>query len=527
MFRRWFGSGVLAALVLAGGCSSNKTTPVTPPPTPPKAASDLYATSTSTSRISLRWRDNSTDETGFRIERREESSEHFLPVPPVDTVGPNITTFDDIRVINGVRYTYRVSAYRYAAAATPSNEVTVLAADKVPPAPPSNPSPPNGAPDIDENSAVTLGWTGTDPAGEPINFDVYFGRTLGTMKSKVSNTTATSYTVTDETLVRNAHYFWRVIVHDRTGVSVPSPVWGFNTPVDRDTVPDGYFIMGDTLQYVEGDSATVNPLWHPGNPVRTQKYSIDRYLVTNQQYADFLNQMLSAGKLWLNADRVYNLARENLWATISPGDSDSDLYFSVADSAFYVSEGREGFPVVQVSWYGAEEYATHHGRRLPSEAEWEKAARGTARDVLGGRVFESLPDTIGLGTPYPWGRWAGLQDLNRGNYRNSGDPYENAGRVRSTPPGFYNGTVNLGYQTANGASPYGVYDMSGNVWQWIEDWYGVYRKPHVPPTFGSFKVIRGGSYDKSYGSAICWNRSYVSPEMSDRAIGFRTVAVVR
>lgn len=524
MFRRWIGSGLLAALVLAGGCSGDKKTKIVNPPTaPPKQASDLYAVSTSVSRISLRWRDNSTDETGFRIERREDSSGLFLPVPPVDTVAPSVTSFDDIRVINGVTYTYRIRAYRYSAVADPSNEVTVLATTKLPPTPPADPNPPNGAQNIDENSAVALSWTGNDPAGEPITFDVYFGRSLGTMKSKASNSSASSYTVSDETLVRNAHYFWRVVARDRTGVSVPSPIWGFNTPVDRDTVPDGYFAMGDTLQYLTPDSIEVNPLWHPGNPVRTQNFSIDRYLVTNQQYADFLNQMLAARNLWMNQDRVYNLARENIWASISPADTDSDIYFSVADSAFFVSEGREAFPVVQVSWYGANEYARHYGRSLPTEAEWEKAARGTARDVLGARIFGSFPDTIGLGTSYPWGRWGGLQDLNRGNFRNSGDPYENAGRVRATPPGFYNGTVNLGYQTADGASPYGVYDMSGNVWQWTADWYDIYHQPHRPPTIGNFKVARGGSYDKPYGSAICWNRTYVSPDVTDRTIGFRTV----
>jgi formylglycine-generating enzyme required for sulfatase activity len=538
MSRRWVGLGLLAALVLAGGCSNNQTTKVTEPPiTPPKPARDLYAASTSPSRISLRWRDTSDNETGFGIERRVGSSTLWVPIPPVDTttastVGANVTAYIDHDVTDGTSYTYRVIAYRYTAGAAPSNEVTVLATDQRPPDPPSNPNPPDvsstpGTPDIDETSVVTLSWTGSDPALQPLTYDVFFGRTLGTMESKLpAPIQETSYVLTGETLARDQHYFWRIVAHDATGVSAPSPVWGFNTTVDRDTVSAGYFVMGDTLQFVGGDSSQVNPLWHPGNPVRTDKFNIDRYLVTNQQYADFLNQVKGAGRIWLNNDEVYNSAREHLWARIRPLDTDSDIMFSVADSAFIVSEGRENFPVVQVSFYGAEAYAQHTGRRLPSEAEWEKAARGTARDVLGYRVFPSIPDTIGLGYPYPWGRWAGPQDLNRGNYLNSGDPFENAGRVRSTPPGFYDGSVHLGYQTAKGASPWGVYDMSGNVWQWTADWYGVYQNPHRPPGDGDFKVIRGGCYGKPYGSAITWNRSYIHPEVTDRTFGFRTVRSV-
>jgi formylglycine-generating enzyme required for sulfatase activity len=535
MSRRWIGLGLLAAIVLASGCSGNKKPKITDPPiTPPKSARDLYAASTSPARISLRWRDGSDNETGFDVERRVGPSGPFLPMPPVDTtavstVGANVTSYDDRMVSEGTTYTYRVIAYRYTAGAEPSNVVTVLSTDKRPPDSPSNPNPPDvsstpGTPDIDETAIATLSWTGTDPAGQPLTFDVYFGRTLGTMESKVAvPISETNYPLTGETLVRNQHYFWRVVAHDATGVSSPSPVWGFNTTTDRDTVSAGYFVMGDTLQYLDNDTTATNPLWHPGNPVRTVAFTIDRYLVTNQQYADFLNQAMATGRIWLSNNQVFNVARERLWATLSPRDTDCDIAFSVADSAFIVSEGREGFPVVQVSFYGAEAYAQHAGRRLPTEAEWEKAARGTARDVLGYRLFESLPDTLGLGYPYPWGRWAGTQDLNRGNFRDSGDPYENTGRVRSTPPGFYNGAINLGYQTTNSASPYGVYDMAGNVWQWTADWYDVYHTLHRPPADGDFKIIRGGSFDKPYGSATTWNRSYIGPETTDRAVGFRTV----
>jgi len=198
MSRRWIGLGLLAALVFAGGCSDTQTSKITDPPiAPPKPASDLYAASTSPTRISLRWRDRSDKETGFNVERRVGSSGLFLAMSPVDTtaastVGPNVTLFDDRTVTAGTTYTYRIVAYRYTAGADPSNEVTVLSTNKLPPYPPSNPNPPDvsttpGTPDVDETTITTLSWTGTDPAGRRLTFDVYFGRTLGTMASMVAS----------------------------------------------------------------------------------------------------------------------------------------------------------------------------------------------------------------------------------------------------------------------------------------------------------------------------------------------------
>jgi len=395
---------------------------------------------------------------------------------------------------------------------------------------PTDPVPADGAADVSELGDVVLGWTGTDPAGESLVYDVYFGASRSGMERKAEGQAEASYTVTGP-FARNAHYFWRVVARDRTGVSAPSPIWGFNTPVDRDTVPAGYFFMGDTLQHPDPENlAVVNPLWHPGNPMRlAADLSIDRFLVTNQQFADFLNQMLDRERLWLNSDQVYNDGRDTLLAVISPRDVDSDLSFSVADSSFVVAEGRGSFPIVQVTWFGADAYARFQGRRLPTEAEWEKAARGTADDLWGSRVYEisGEPVVVGLGYPYPWGPWNGEADLARGNYRSSGDPYESAGRVRTTPVGFYDGSVRGGFATADGASPYGVMDLSGNVWEWTADWFGEYRADGNPPAAGRNRVVRGGSFDKSYGSATTYNRSALDPLISDRTVGFRTVATIR
>jgi len=159
---------------------------------------------------------------------------------------------------------------------------------------------------------------------------------------------------------------------------------------------------------------------------------------------------------------------------------------------------KDDHPIVNVTWFDAVAYAEWVGGRLPSEAEWEKAARGTT------------------GNRYPWGNeWDGDKCLNY----NDANPTEAAHPAGKTKPvGSY----------PTGDSPYGLHDMAGNVWQWCNDWYAKDYYAHAPSANpkgaeeGELRVMRGGSWGSSNISVRCAARHADSPDVTYHlAGGFR------
>ena len=252
--------------------------------------------------------------------------------------------------------------------------------------------------------------------------------------------------------------------------------------------------------------------------------------VTVEQYTQFLNDALAANAITVGAvdvDAGLNVADDELVAprTVEgvggeyPGDPydghkhemqilpGKKLYMPLKTDGLHIDFDGSQFtfdptfanhPVTMVSWFGANAYCQFYGWHLPLEAEWEKAARGTELDDLG------------HGRPFPWGEEI---HPNSANYYASFDPYEDVfGKLGSTTPvGFYNGKTYDGYQTNDSVSPYGLYDMAGNVWQWMGD-----DHPDM-----HYRTMRGGSYYTYEVDLRIWKVNSSGPETYEPDIGFR------
>ncbi|PIQ98170.1 MAG: hypothetical protein COV67_00295 [Nitrospinae bacterium CG11_big_fil_rev_8_21_14_0_20_56_8] len=224
-------------------------------------------------------------------------------------------------------------------------------------------------------------------------------------------------------------------------------------------IPEGYAQIGATSGPEDEQ---------PLHFVYTSAFFIDRTEVSNTDYMEFV---LSTGH-----------EKPKYW---------NDERFNTPDR-----------PVVGVSWNDAMAYAKWKGRRLPTEAEWEKAARGNDDRA------------------YPWGRkW------DKGFFFYFVNVFGEEDNYRYTAPvGYY----------PSGESPFGILNMAGNVWEWCLDWYdpNYYRvgpeiNPEGPTPPGRMKVLRGGSWINGIDNVRITARARNFPEIRNEIYGFRTVLPVR
>ncbi|MDE3018287.1 MAG: formylglycine-generating enzyme family protein [Nitrospirota bacterium] len=217
-------------------------------------------------------------------------------------------------------------------------------------------------------------------------------------------------------------------------------------------IPPGTYVMGSQ----DGDADEA-----PLHAVYLDAFYLDQYEVTTAQYAAFLHKT--------------RRAEPARWSEVH-WDHDRDR------------------PVIGVDWYDADAYCRYYHKRLPTEAEWEKAARGTD-----GRI-------------YPWGNDTPTDQQANFNKCCSWDSYEILAKVGSLEAG---------------KSPYGIYNMGGNVREWVADWYDANYYGNSPsrnppgPAQGYWKVLRGGSWHSDTDNLRASLRYRQAPEVRFNHIGFR------
>lgn len=224
-------------------------------------------------------------------------------------------------------------------------------------------------------------------------------------------------------------------------------------------IPAGEFSMGTEGGYADEK---------PERLVFVDGFYIYKYEVTVAQYKKFLQG--PQGK------------------EHEPDESSGD--YMPAD--YFTNPKYDNYPVVNVSWDDAEAYCRWAGNRLPKEAEWEKSARGADQRT------------------YPWGD---IWDPKRANADDEANGFRDDGYRFTAPVGSF----------PDGVSPFGVYDLAGNVWEWVDDWYQPYEgNPTQDVDFGTmYRILRGGSWLRYPLGLTTTSRDTSKPGLRFDSIGFR------
>lgn len=264
-------------------------------------------------------------------------------------------------------------------------------------------------------------------------------------------------------------------------------------------IPGGYFQMGASADSLTSECDTFREGcqkdWflasEPVHTVLLSRYYIDVHEVTNEAYVAFMNE--TGGSPCLDV----------------PCLDGEQSRVSFQGGTYAVTEEFSSEPVSGVTWFGASAYCVWRGARLPTEAEWEKAA---AWDNDGGSSYR-----------YPWGN-----DFD-GELVNFCDASCDAPQANAD---FNDGFAEIAPVASleNGRSPEGLYDMAGNLWEWVVDWYALNyyaqsaKSNPSGPADGQEKVVRGGSWYDTGNFTASAIRFPSAPDNADKTIGFRCAA---
>jgi len=295
---------------------------------------------------------------------------------------------------------------------------------------------------------------------------------------------------------------------------------------DMTKMTGGSFQMGDSKGHGYGDERRVHT-------VTLDSFYMGKYEVTNRQYCQYLNSALTQDLITVANGVVYQAGSGTSYPYCEISSSSSQSQIAYSNGVFTVrpkgNRNMSNDPVVLISWYGCVAYCnwrsqqegkqpcyglsawacdfSRNGYRLPTEAEWEYAARGG----LSGKRF-------------PWGDTI---SHSQSNYYSSDKYAYDISPTRKYHPVwndwvYPNNTSVVGSFPANG---YGLYDMTGNVWEWCNDWYGSYRSgSQTNPkgsTNGSYRILRGGGWSSLAGICRVTVRVPRSPGTRYSTLGFR------
>lgn len=261
---------------------------------------------------------------------------------------------------------------------------------------------------------------------------------------------------------------------------------GTTSEIEFVYVNGGSFEMGDNF----GEGPTDEKQVHH---VNLSNFEIGKYEVTNYQYAKFLNEYKSS--------------------IVKGGEFSGELMIKERETGLkYIQQnwqpqaGYEFFPVIGVTWFGANEFCKYYGYRLPSEAEWEFAARERGEIVRFGNG-KNIADP---------------REINFDGSRSNEDSISVHGEFKAK-------TSPVGKFAPNSMD---LFDMSGNVWEWCQDWYTSNYYFHscsdnpAGPWVGMYKIIRGGSWFNDAKGVRATDRSFFPPYKENGDIGFRVVRSV-